>query len=161
MRSVLNDAEKIVCAAIFTVMTILGFMNIVVRYVTNYSFAATQEILLNGFLLLTIFGAAIAARRGEHLAVTLLYDLLPTVGKRVLLWLSACLSVLLLFLAAWYCWELILNQYRSGIVSYSLQIPAWYYNVGLPFGFLLIVLRFLQHTFEISRMLSGRGVRDV
>ena len=68
----LRDFEKILCAAIFLAMTGIGFVNVVVRYLTNRSFAATEELLVNSFLLLTLLGAAIAARRGEHLAVTLL-----------------------------------------------------------------------------------------
>ena len=73
MRLFLNEIEKIICAVIFLVMTILGFANVVVRYLSNSSFAATQEILLNGFLLITVFGAAIAARRGEHLCRHTIY----------------------------------------------------------------------------------------
>ena len=74
MRFIFNEAEKIICAVIFLGMTAVGFANVVVRYLTHYSLASTEELLTNGFLLLTVFGAAIAARRGEHLAVTLLVD---------------------------------------------------------------------------------------
>src|SRR5690606_40257782 len=77
MAFILRDAEKIVCAVLFLGMTLLGFVNVLVRYLTNFSFAASEELLTHGFLVLTIFGAAIAARQGDHLAVTLLYDALP------------------------------------------------------------------------------------
>ena len=83
MKFLLREAEKIICAALFLGMTLLGFANVVVRYGTNYSLAATEELLTNGFLILTVFGAAIAARRGEHLAVTLFYDSLPATIRRV------------------------------------------------------------------------------
>ena len=71
MRFLLNEFEKIVCAVLFLGMTLIGFINVVVRYATHYSFAASEELLTNGFLLLTVFGAAIAARRGQHLAAAL------------------------------------------------------------------------------------------
>ena len=77
MRFLLNEFEKIVCAVLFLGMTLIGFINVVVRYATHYSFAASEELLTNGFLLLTVFGAAIAARRGQHLAVTIVQDFLP------------------------------------------------------------------------------------
>ena len=66
MRFLLNEFEKIVCAVLFLGMTLIGFINVVVRYATHYSFAASEELLTNGFLLLTVFGAAIAARRGQR-----------------------------------------------------------------------------------------------
>ncbi len=147
----LRDAEKILCAAIFLAMTVVGFANVVVRYLTNYSLAATEELLTNGFLLLTIFGAAIAARRGEHLAVTILFDHVPSPVRKAMLVLSCLLSVLLLALSTWFTLEMALNQQASGVRSYALQIPGWYYSIGLPLGFALIIIRYIQHTLDAWR----------
>ncbi|TCO71594.1 TRAP transporter small permease [Rhodovulum euryhalinum] len=155
MRFLLDEAEKIVCAALFLGMTAIGFANVVVRYGTNYSLAATEELLTNGFLLLTVFGAAIAARRGEHLAVTLVHDLLPRPLQKPLFVLSAALSVALLALSAWFAWATLTNQIDSGIRSYALGLPAWYYQAAVPFGFALILIRHLQHALDVLRGLDG------
>ncbi|MGR3592338.1 MAG: TRAP transporter small permease [Limimaricola soesokkakensis] len=148
---ILRDAEKIVCAAIFLAMTGLGFANVVVRYGTNYSLAATEELLTNGFLLLTVFGAAIAARRGEHLAVTLLADALPRPLARAVFVLALGLSLALLALSAWFSWQVLMNQIDNGMRSYGLGLPAWYYQAAVPFGFALVLLRTLQHALEVGR----------
>jgi TRAP-type C4-dicarboxylate transport system permease small subunit len=134
---------------LFLGMTLLGFINVVVRYATHYSFAASEEVLTNGFLLLTVFGAAIAARRGEHLAVTLVHDALPKRLAQAAFILSVILSVLLLAASAWFSWATLMNQIDSGIRSYALGLPAWWYQIGLPFGFALIIIRYLQHAVEI------------
>jgi TRAP-type C4-dicarboxylate transport system permease small subunit len=149
MRFVLREFEKIACAVLFLGMTLLGFVNVVVRYATHYSFAASEEVLTNGFLLLTVFGAAIAARRGEHLAVTLVHDALPKRLAQAAFILSVILSVLLLAASAWFSWATLMNQIDSGIRSYALGLPAWWYQIGLPFGFALIIIRYLQHAVEI------------
>lgn len=154
MRFLMRDAEKIICAVIFSIMTILGFLNVMVRYLTNYSFASTEEILVNGFLLLTVFGAAIAARTGEHLAVTLVFELLPKSLRRPVLAISIMLSTILLLLSAWFSAELVANQISSGIRSYALQIPAWYYSIGVPFAFILVLVRYLQHSAELWKTLK-------
>lgn len=148
MRFVLQEFEKIVCAVLFLSMTLIGFANVVVRYATHYSFAASEEVLTNGFLLLTVFGAAIAARRGEHLAVTLVQDALPRRAAQAVFILSVILSVLLLAASAWFSWVTLVNQIESGIRSYALGLPAWWYQIGLPFGFALIIIRYLQHAAE-------------
>ena len=158
MNFILRDFEKIVCVAIFAAMTALGFVNVVVRYLTSYSLASSEELLTNGFLLLTIFGAAIAARSGDHLAVTLLYDLVPAPVRKAILLLATALSALLLALSAWFCWQLVTNQMSSGIRSYALQIPAWYYSVAMPFGFALILIRYLQYAQEVW---TGRAGTEV
>ena len=151
MRFLLNEFEKIVCAVLFLGMTLIGFINVVVRYATHYSFAASEELLTNGFLLLTVFGAAIAARRGQHLAVTIVQDFLPRPAARAVFLLSIILSVLLLAASAWFSWATLMNQIGSGIRSYALGVPAWWYQIGLPFGFALIINRYLQHAAEIWR----------
>jgi len=151
MRFMLNEFEKIVCAVLFLGMTLIGFINVVVRYATHYSFAASEELLTNGFLLLTVFGAAIAARRGQHLAVTIVQDFLPRPAAQAVFLLSIILSVLLLVASAWFSWATLMNQIGSGIRSYALGVPAWWYQVGLPFGFALIIIRYLQHAVEMWR----------
>ncbi|MFG6611973.1 TRAP transporter small permease [Sulfitobacter sp. 1A12057] len=151
MRFLLNEFEKIVCAVLFLGMTLIGFINVVVRYATHYSFAASEELLTNGFLLLTVFGAAIAARRGQHLAVTIVQDFLPRPAAQAVFLLSIILSVLLLVASAWFSWATLMNQIGSGIRSYALGVPAWWYQVGLPFGFALIIIRYLQHAVEMWR----------
>ncbi|MHC5655827.1 TRAP transporter small permease [Stappia sp.] len=155
MTFILRDAEKIACAVIFLAMTALGFVNVVVRYTTSYSLAASEELLTNGFLLLTVFGAAIAARSGDHLAVTLFYEMLPRRFRKVALLIAGGLSVLLLSLSAWFCLELVTNQLSSGIKSYALQVPAWYYSIAIPFGFALITIRYIQHVLDNWNELSG------
>ncbi|MBM9593590.1 TRAP transporter small permease [Rhodobacteraceae bacterium MCCB 386] len=151
MRILVTELEKIVCVSLLVAMTVLGFVNIVVRYATDYSFAASEELLTNGFLLLTIFGAAIAARRGEHLAVTLVAEALPALPRRGVFLLSLALSLMLLGLTAWFIWQLLQNQRGTGVRSYALQVPMWYYTAALPLGFALILVRTVEHAVRRMR----------
>lgn len=146
-----REAEKLVCAVLFLGMTILGFANVVVRYGTNYSLASSEELLTNGFLLLTVFGAAIAARRGQHLAVTAVITLLPRVLAQAVAVLSAILSIGLLLISAWLAWQALTILYGNGLRSYALGIPAWYYQAAVPLAFVLVALRFGQRSLEELR----------
>jgi TRAP-type C4-dicarboxylate transport system permease small subunit len=161
IRLILRDFEKIICAVLFLGMTGLGFVNVVIRYGTNMSFAATEELLINGFLLLTVFGAAIAARGGEHLAVTMVHDLLPRPLWLPVFLISVALSVSLLAFSAWFSWDAMMNIRRVGMRSYALGLPAWYYQAALPFGFGLIIIRYLQHSWGVLRAGPNRIVPHV
>lgn len=162
MSFILREAEKIICAMLFLAMTFLGFANVVVRYGTNHSLAVTEELLTNGFLLLTVFGAAVAARRGDHLAVTLVHDMLPPVLQRAVFLVSLLLSLGLLAMSAWFSWQSVINMIDSGIRSYGLGIPAWYYQIGVPFGFALVLIRYLQHAIDVMRGgVDDTGLPDV
>ena len=158
LRFLLREFEQIVCVALLIGMTALGFVNIVVRYATDMSFAASEELLTSGFLLLTVFGGAIAARRGGHLAVTAIEQALPPLPRKVVFLLSVTLSVGLLSLSALFCWQLVKNQISSGVRSYALQVPMWYYSAALPLGFLLTLVRSVQHAADVLR---GTDYADV
>ena len=147
-----REAERLICAVLFLGMTLLGFANVVVRYATNYSLASSEELLTNGFLLLTVFGAAIAARRGQHLAVTAVVSVLPRGLARAVVLVSVLLSVGLLLASSWLAWQSLTTLYDNGLTSYALGIPAWYYQAAVPFAFLLIAWRFVQHTVEEFRL---------
>jgi TRAP-type C4-dicarboxylate transport system permease small subunit len=148
MKKHLDNIEAYICAFLFLSMTAVGFANVVVRYLTSYSFAATQELLLSGFLLLTIFGAALAARRGQHLAVTFFTDLIGQPFERWARVFAAIVSTVLLLLAAWFCFDLVRNQLASGVTTPGLQLPAWYYSAGLPIGFILIAIRTVEYAYR-------------
>ena len=147
-----REAERLICAVLFLGMTLLGFANVVVRYATNYSLASSEELLTNGFLLLTVFGAAIAARHGQHLAVTAVVTMLPRRLARGVIVIAGLLSVGLLLGSAWLAWMSLRTLYANGLTSYALGIPAWYYQAAVPFAFLLIALRFVQNAIQEFRL---------
>ena len=61
------------------------------------------------------------------------------------------LTVFLLAMSAWFSWQALVNLYGNGMKSYALQIPAWYYQAGVPFGFALIIVRYLQYAAQVLR----------
>lgn len=161
MKKHVDNFEAYICAIIFLSMTAVGFANVIVRYMTSYSFAATQELMLVGFLLLTVFGASMAAAKGQHLAVTFFVSLL---GKTTERWVNigaSFISALLLILSAWYCLQLVQHQIASGVTSAGLQIPEWYYSAGLPLGFFLIAVRTLQFAFNEFKNPNAEEIPDV
>ncbi|OHY98261.1 hypothetical protein BC443_04135 [Salinicola sp. MIT1003] len=144
MRYLWRHFEEAICGVVFLSMTLLGFINVVVRNLSNYSLASTQELVINGMVLLTIFGAAIAAKKGQHLAVTVLYDIAPRSFKRALVLLSTLLVILTLTLCTVFTVNLLTNQYSSGVVSSALQIPQWYYTLIVPLGFVMLMIRQIE-----------------
>lgn len=144
MKRLIDNFEGWICALLFLGMTLLGFANVVVRYLTSYSFAATQELLLTGFLLITVFGASLAAREGQHLAVTYFAGLFGARVETGFKIVAAAISTVLLALAAWYCLDLLRNQLASGVTTPGLGLPAWYYSAALPLAFVLIAIRTVQ-----------------
>lgn len=100
----LNAFEETVIAAILGVMTIITFINVILRYVFNHSLIWGLEVTLILFAWMVLLGISYGFKVTAHLGVDAVINMLPRRGQRVLALISAfaCLVyALLLFKGAW------------------------------------------------------------
>jgi TRAP-type C4-dicarboxylate transport system permease small subunit len=151
----LNDNfEEALCAAMLLFMAALAFLNILTRYLTNFSLAFSEEIEVSLLVYLTMLGSAAAFKRGIHLGLVFLVGRLPPSARR---WLEVGSAVLACGLFAALCWfsvRQIQDEIAMRTTSEALAIPQWWYTLGLPLGSLIIVARIVQATRRALR----RGV---
>ena len=69
--------ERAVAAACMALLCIITFVNVVTRYLTNASFAFTEEVSVFLLVLLTLLGSVAAFIDGGHIRITLIVNLLP------------------------------------------------------------------------------------
>ena len=72
---ILKRIEEILSVICLGTMTVLAFANVVSRYVFSASFSFSEEITTYLFVLLSLLGTAIAAKRKAHLGLTIITDL--------------------------------------------------------------------------------------
>lgn len=64
-------------------LCIITFVNVVTRYLTNASFAFTEEVSVFLLVLLTLLGSVAAFIDGGHIRITLIVNLLPKAGRKL------------------------------------------------------------------------------
>lgn len=74
---IFGKIEEIIAGICLTIMSILAFTNVLARYFFHASFSFSDEITTYLFVLLSLIGASIAAKRHEHLGFTVIEDLVP------------------------------------------------------------------------------------
>lgn len=144
----IDKIEEYLCIACLAVMTVLVFANVLSRYVLHMSLSFSDEITTYLFVLLSMMGTAIAAKRRAHLGLSLLTDALPPSARRILAIFSY--SVATVFSAAlfYYGILMVINERMLGQVTASMQWPEWIYGTFIPFGAFFVTLRFAQVTLE-------------
>ena len=70
-------------AGVMTMLVLLVFAQVLVRYLTDHPLAWTEEAARYVFIWLCLLGAAVAARRGQHFAVDFVQRSLPARGFQV------------------------------------------------------------------------------
>ncbi len=139
-----HNAEEVLCAAMMTFMTVLGFANVLARYL-GYSMAYTEELLVMLLVWLTMLGTAAGFKRGAHLSMTFFRERLPLGWQRGLEVLSLILTVGSVAVVMVVC---ALYQIPDEILLHSrtlsLDLPTVYYSLAIPVGGIVVVLRVLQ-----------------
>lgn len=128
-------------------MVSLAFLNVLARYLFHYPLASTQELVVNGFVWLTLIGVAIGVREGEegaHIRFVAGTEFLPAVLRRAAVILGFLVTAALFAVLAY----LSVGQVRSDVTldatSPALGIPNWIYTGPTPVLSLWVTVRALQ-----------------
>ena len=135
--------ERALAAACMALLCIITFANVVVRYLSNVSFAFTEEFSVFLLLMLTLLGSIGAFAEKRHIRITLLVDRLPKWGISVCAVIEWAANVALFVLLAWFGYRMALDDFEFEVTSPGLGLPQWWYTIWLPILSALIVLRLL------------------
>ena len=158
MKKIIDNIEEIVVIIALAVMTVLTFSNVVTRYIFNFSMNFAEEISTYSFVLLSLFGASIALKRGAHLGFTLLAEHVPAIVARIFEVISALCGVLFSAVIFWYGIQMTITQFQRGQLSLGVQVPEWIYGSFVPLGAFFLLIRFIQ--VFITAVKGGKVVHE-
>ena len=144
--------EEAIAAAAMAAICIITFANVVVRYLTNASFAFTEEFSVFLLVVLTLIGAAAAFSRDRNIRVDFFVLKLPRGTRHWLELLGMALSAVLFSMVAWYGWRFFLDDLKYGTTSPGLGIPQWMYSIWLTVLCLVIVARIVGRFVRLWRL---------
>lgn len=138
-----NIEEYIVAGSLFT-MTAIAFANVLSRKLFKASWSFTEEITTNLFILASMLGAAIAAKRGSHLGLSLLTDLFPKKHQKYVVLISSLAAVVFCIVLITNGFVIVKQEYATGQLTPALGWPEWIFGTFVPVGGIFILIRFIQ-----------------
>ncbi len=147
MKSILKVFDWIeegLSAIALSAMLIITFANVVSRYALHASFSFADEVTTYMFVLLSLLGTAIAAKRREHLGLTILTDAVSPKTRKVLMIIGYIVAVVFSAAIFYYGILMVRNQVLLGQKTAAMQTPEWIYGSFVPFGAFFVLVRFLQ-----------------
>ena len=145
---VLDKNEEIICIICTIIMTTLVFANVASRYVFHNSLSFSEEITTYLFVLLSMMGTAIAAKRHAHLGLSILTDAVSPKVRKALLVIGQGIATLFSAALFYYGILMVMNQYNLAMVTPAMQWPEWAYGLFIPFGAFFITIRFARATVQ-------------
>ena len=143
--------EEAIASVVMALICLITFANVVVRYLTDASFAFTEEFSVFFLVALTLVGTAAAFARNRHIRVTFFVEKMPAAAQRALEIAGLLLTVALFLLVAWTGWRFVADDWQYGTTSPGIGIPQWVYSIWLPVLALAIVARVLGRIVRLLR----------
>lgn len=155
----LDHMEEVVLVPGFVIMLLIGFGNVISRFVLHQSWAFTEELCVMMFVYVTFFGAAVAVKKNAHLGFTLLYDKTKGVSRIVLDTLITISVAVFLVIMIQYGIKVCQNQLRYKAVTAALRISTAYASASVPVGGLCLLFRVIQ-TYILNLRSEIKAIRE-
>jgi TRAP-type transport system small permease protein len=124
--------EENLAGFIIGLLALITFANVVVRYLTNFSFAFTEEFSIFLMVAMTFLGSSsLMAKRG-HLNITYFIDKFRITTRRKVTMIAMALSGFTFLLLAVLGGRMAWDEYRFEVTSPGMGIPTWVYTIWLP-----------------------------
>lgn len=138
-------------ATLLAFMTLLTFVQVVLRYVFNSGWVWSLEATTYAFAALVLVGMAYGVRTKSHIAVDLFTRLLPPRIRRFVAIVSviACLVYALMML---YGSSVFVERlFVLGNAARDVPLPKWLLTATMPLGFALLAFRLLEAGWRILK----------
>jgi C4-dicarboxylate transporter DctQ subunit len=147
----LERLEEWLVAFLMAAMTLTTCMQVVARYVFNYSFVWALELTGVMFAWLIFVGMSYGVRVGAHIGIDAAVRLLRPATARVVGMVAAALCVAYALVVTYGGWQYVRKIHEVGILMQDMPIQQWIPRIVVPLGFALLALRFGQAFLRIAR----------
>ncbi|HET8903757.1 MAG TPA: TRAP transporter small permease [Saccharospirillum sp.] len=124
-------------------MAINTCTNVFARYILGEGLFFSGEINRILIIMITFAGIGYAARHGRHIRMSAIYDLLPTMPRRILMIVIALFTSAVMFFLCYYSVDYITNLYDRGRILPALGFEIWMIYVWVPVGFAITGIQYL------------------
>jgi C4-dicarboxylate transporter DctQ subunit len=151
VQKAINHLEEGLLALLLAAMTVLTFVQVVLRYVFNAGFVWALEANTYMFGWLILLGISYGVRVHAHIGVDFVVKALPDGTRRIvgLVAVAFCLLYAGIMLVGSY--NYIYRLWRIGVFAEDIPAPRWLLGIVLPVGFLLLGVRLLEQAWAILK----------
>ncbi|MCA1939850.1 MAG: TRAP transporter small permease [Caenispirillum bisanense] len=143
--------EEAGAALAMALICAISLANVVVRYMTNASFAFTEEFSVFLLVVMTLLGAAVAFARHEHIKITFFLERMPKSVRLGAELVTLAVTTALFSMVLYYGALFALDEWEYETVSAGLGYPNWIYTLWLPLLSAVILFRILERAWLALR----------
>ncbi|MCB1735023.1 MAG: TRAP transporter small permease [Gammaproteobacteria bacterium] len=147
----LNKMEEAVIGLLLAAITLLVFVEVVMRFGFNTGISWVQEATLLMSAWFVLFGVSYGLKVGAHINVDAVVRRLPGVAQRVAAVVAVMLSLIYCGLFLYGSWIYLAKMNLIGIELEDIPVPAWIAHSILIIGLGMLALRLLILLWTVAR----------
>jgi TRAP-type C4-dicarboxylate transport system permease small subunit len=124
--------EEYAAGLIIGVLGLITFANVVVRYLTDFSFAFTEEFSVFLMVLVALVGGSSVMAKNGHLRISFVVERLAPGRRRAISLVANLLTAVTFLLLTIFGTRMAWDEYRFEVTSPGLGVPTWLYTMWLP-----------------------------
>ena len=133
--------------------TFITFLAVVGRKTAWFKFTWSEEIVINVFILMIMFGWGLAAREGGLISLSLIYDAVPLKARKVMATVVTVVCTAFYVLVIKTGFDKVASQMASNKRTSILLWPEWVFMLFLPLGAIAMCLHGFEH---LAKVLSEK-----
>ncbi|WP_238364528.1 TRAP transporter small permease [Mesobacterium pallidum] len=133
-------AVQVVLGLILIAMVGLSVWNVVARYVFNAALLWADEVAVYAMIVITWFGAIVAAWRRADIAMSLVVDMLGPPWRRALAVIQSLVTAGACGWVTWLSYGYVLRVFKFGMTSDAAHIPMWIVHGSITLSLASIAL---------------------
>jgi C4-dicarboxylate transporter, DctQ subunit len=151
LLKIFSNLERFLAIFFTAMMVILLFMQVVSRYVVNYSFMWTEEAAILCFVLSIYTSATLAITRRQHLRLKILHGMVGPKAQKILDIISNAVFALVMLVLGKGMFTILSNLYKYGAKYITTGIPKYIVYGIIWVMFYLMVIRLAQDSIRLVR----------
>lgn len=152
-----DKLEITLCVALMTLMTVIIFIQVIMRYVFKDSLTWSEELARYCFIWLIYLGISYGCKIMKHIKIDAALKLFPAkIRPYVVILGDLCVLAFAVYIVIT-GWKLTLFQIEMGKTSPALGLPLQFVNAAPVVGFFLAAIRQIQTIFYRVDQLGKDG----
>ncbi|MPW25569.1 TRAP transporter small permease subunit [Alkalibaculum sp. M08DMB] len=140
-----KEFEEIVLIGIFSIMVVLVFLQVVMRYVFQSSLSWSEELARYMFLWIIWLGASYATKKNAHISLDFVTSRLSLKLQKTVWIIKMAIWIAFTIFLAYISFRLTYMIFERGQMSPALKIPMGYAYASIPVGVTMMLFRIIQN----------------
>ncbi len=139
-----RDGERWLLLIFYSYIVAVIFIEVLRRFVFQYSSIWGEEIVRYAFIYLVWIGAASAVKDRAHIRIDVLFHYVNPRIKALLYILGDLVMLFVALVALYWSFETVHVSWKFGSVSHGLRVSMVWFLLAVPIGFALMTFRLVQ-----------------